>query len=408
MMSRASILLAGLVVTGCATRLPPVPLNEFQSGDMESVRQFFEEQVYTGDIASGALFLNGLAQIELLMGYTDDAWRHFRTAGRVMGNWQTSGSETFNAIVGSESSKTWKGDPYEKAMNCYYTGLLYLLRGESDNARAAFKKGILSDGESTEEEYQADFALLFWLAGRMSLHMGLKAEAEDYFREAREARRFASEHGAMGGPTNFVLENPGFGNLICMVDMGLGPEKYATGHGGSMAAFRPRANRERLAEIFINGESLGHTEIMTDLYYQAVTRGGTEMEGIREGKAVFKTAAGVSGVILMNEGLSRGGSDEAFFVGLGLLLISLLTDSSADVRHWTILPETVQVLTADVPPGEHDLRLEFLDEGGRAIPHLEQEWTIEVPSDGEGVYLFRSLPGLDRPQEPQGSQGERQ
>jgi hypothetical protein len=400
MSRRPAIILIGLLAAGCATRLPPVPLYEFRAGELEVVRVFFEEQVREGDVASGALFLNGLAQIELLMGETEDAWRHFRTAGRVMGNWQTSGSETFNAIVGSESSKTWKGDPYEKAMNAYYTGLLYLMRGEPDNARAAFKKGILADGETSEEKYQADFALLFWLAGRMSMHLGLRDEAADYFEEARQARAFAVAHGALGSSSNRFLENPGAGNLICLVDMGLGPEKYAAGQGGAMAAFRPRGNRERWVEMYLNGQSLGRTEVMTDLYYQAVTRGGTEMEGIRQGKAVFKSVTGITGVILVNEGLKKSGDKgrDQVLVGLGFMLLSMLTDSSADVRHWTILPETVQVLTAEVPPGEHELRLEFMDDGGREIPHLAQDWTVEVPPDGEGIYLFRSLPGLDSPQ----------
>lgn len=396
MFSRPALLLC-VLAPACATRLPPVPLLKFQSGELESVRVFFEEQVEEGDVASGALFLNGLAQIELLMGNTDTAWRYFSTAGRVMGNWQTSGGEAFGAIVGSESSKTWKGDPYEKAMNAYYTGLLYLLRGEPDNARAAFKKGILADAESNDELYRADFALLFWLVGRMSMHMGLADEAASYFTEARQARAFAFAHGSVGSPTNHVLENPGAGNLICLVDVGLGPEKYATGDGGSLAAFRPRHNTERESEIYLDGESLGRTEIMTDLYYQAATRGGTEMEGIRQGKAVLKTLTGVGGDVLLNEGLNNSGSEgiNQTLIGLGLLLVSISTDSRADVRHWTILPETVQVLAAEVPPGEHHLRLEFLDRHGLEIPDLSQEWTVEVPVDGEGIYLFRSLPGLD-------------
>jgi hypothetical protein len=231
----------------------------------------------------------------------------------------------------------------------------------------------------------------------MSMHMGLADEAASFFTEARQARAFAFAHGSVGSPTNHVLENPGAGNLILLVDVGLGPEKYATGDGESLAAFRPRHNTEREAEVFFNGESLGRTEIMTDLYYQAVTRGGTEMEGIRQGKAVFKSLTGVGGVVLLNEGLNNSGSQgtNQTLIGLGLLLVSMLTDSRADVRHWTILPETVQVLAAEVPPGEHELRLEFLDMHGLEIPELSQEWTVDVPADGEGIYLFRSLPGLD-------------
>jgi hypothetical protein len=83
-------------------------------------------------------------------------------------------------------------------------------------------------------------------------------------------------------------------------------------------------------------------------------------------------------------------------VGGSLLLLGLLTSTSADVRHWPTLPSTVQVLTADVPPGTHQLRIEFLDSAGRPLHDLEQTWTVDVPERGESWYLFRSLPGLDR------------
>ena len=56
-----TVLFVSLLATACATRLPPVPLHEFQAGELEPVRVFFEEQVEDGDVASGALFLNGLA-----------------------------------------------------------------------------------------------------------------------------------------------------------------------------------------------------------------------------------------------------------------------------------------------------------------------------------------------------------
>ena len=63
-----------------------------------------------------------------------------------------------------------------------------------------------------------------------------------------------------------------------------------------------------------------------------------------------------------------------------------------DSRHWATLPSTVHVLTADLPPGEHQLRVEFLDEGGRIIPPFQQTWLVDVPEGGESIYHFRSLP----------------
>ncbi len=395
---RAFLLLLTLLLGACAVQQPPVPMRRFAAGDVAAVKKFFQEQVEQGDEENLALVLNGLAQTELLLGDGEAAWRHFQTAGRIMGNWQTSGGEVYGALLGSESSKTWKGDPYEKAMNAFYTGLLFLWRGEPDNARAAFKKGILADGESADEKYQADFTLLFWLAGRMSQLMGLSGDARDFFAEARKADEFSRKNGSRGSVPNALLDDPGRGNLVCLVEVGLGPEKYASGSQNELARFRPRWHPAHGARLFLDGRELPPPAVLADVDYQARTRGGTEMDGIRGGKAVFKTAAAVGGVVALSQSVDRRGriNEGAAIVGGSLLLLSALTSTEADVRHWPTLPSTVQVLAVDAAPGSHRLRIEFTDDRGRPLADLTQEWTVDVPDQGESYYLFRSLPGLDR------------
>jgi tetratricopeptide (TPR) repeat protein len=390
-----------LMLNACSGGVPPVPMGSFLDGDLPQVREFFDEQIREGDQQSAALFLNGLAQIEMLDGNLEKARRNFRQAGQVMGNWAVSSGEAFSAIVGSESSKIWRGDPHEKAMNAYYTGLLYWMLGEPDNARAAFKSGILADAESDEGEAQVDFALLYWLAGRMSTLMGLSSEAEQYFEEARQAREFAISHGARPNQTDSILADPAKGSLVCLVDIGIGPVKEVGGPQGHLAVVTPRPSEVESAEFFIDGESLGQSELLVDLNYQATTRGGKAMEGIRKGKAVLKTVTGVGGAILLSEGLDGHSSDrgEKTAIGLGLLAFSLFMRAEADVRTWETLPNSVHVLVADVPPGEHELELVFRGRLGNELPALSQTWTVEVPANGEGVYFFRSLPGLDRVEE---------
>lgn len=378
-----------------------MPMDHFQNGDLPFVRQFFDEQLREGDQQSAALFLNGLAQIEMLEGNLEKARHNFRQAGQVMGNWAISSGEAFSAIVGSESSKTWRGDPHEKAMNAYYTGLLYWMFGEHDNARAAFKSGILADAESDEGDAQVDFALLYWLAGRMSIRMGLLSEAEDYFAEALQAREFAISHGARVGWSDSILANPRQGSLICLVDIGIGPIKEVGGPQGHMAVVTPRPSDVESAEFFIDGASVGRSQLLVDLNYQATTRGGESMEGIRKGKAILKTATGVGAAILLSEGLDGHSSDrgEKTAIGLGLLAFSLFMRAEADVRTWETLPDSVHALVADVPPGEHELTVVFRGRNGDELPGLSQTWSVEVPIEGEGVYFFRSLPGLVRTEE---------
>jgi tetratricopeptide (TPR) repeat protein len=396
---RAALLLACLPLGSCAIEQPPVPMQQFVHGDLQPVTEFARERLQTGPVENRALVLDVLAQCELMQGDTEAAWRDFFAAAQIMGNWQVSGGEEVAAIVGSEGSKTYKGDPYEKAMNAFYLGMCFLWRGEPDNARASFKKGILADAESSDEKYQADFTLLFWLAGRMSRLMGLPQEAADFYNEARTADEFSREHGSRGDSPNPLLQDPERGNLMVLCECGMGPEKYAAGDQGELARFRPRWHPAARAQAWLDGKLIGPGYMLVDVDYQARTRGGTEMEGIRKGKAVFKTAtavAGVTALALAAGDHSNAGARDKAIAGFGLLLLSALTSSSADVRHWPTLPSTVQGIAIETTPGNHTLRIQFLDASGRVLNDLDQSWSVHVPEAGESWYLFRYLPGLDR------------
>lgn len=389
--------LGALLASACAVGQPAVPLNAFAAGDLELVQTFAERELVEGDVENEALVRNVLAQCQLYAGDLEVARREFETAGRIMGSWETGGGEATAAIVGSESSKTYKGDPYEQAMNACYLGLCFLWHGEPDNARAAVKRGILADAEVGDERFQADNALLFWMAGRFSALMG-SPDAAGFFDEARTAHAFAIAHGARGAPDDPVLADPGRGNLVLILECGMGPEKYPDGHQDELARFRPRPHPAVAARASLDGRDLGTASLMLDVDYQATTLGGTAMEGIRKGKAVFKTGSTVAGAVLLHQA-TRSHGDTArtqAIVGGALLFAGLLTSTAADVRHWPTLPSTVHVLTADVAPGPHELVVEFLDAQGRPLPQFRQRTVIEVPPDGEAWHLVRSLPAPPR------------
>ena len=206
-------LLLAALAAGCSISQPSVPVNSYLGGDYGAVAAFAEQEAAEGDFENRAILLNVQGQCELALGDADKARRAFEEAGQIMGTWATSGGEVTAAIVGSESSKIYKGDPYEKAMNAFYLSYCYLLKGEPDNARAALKRGILMDAEVADEKFQADNALLFWMAGRMSRLFGASG-AEDFYQEAQTANTFSIEHGARGETDNAVLASPDQGNLV--------------------------------------------------------------------------------------------------------------------------------------------------------------------------------------------------
>jgi len=388
-----------MLLAACAIDMPAVPMRQFEAGEIQAVATAMEEELQDGAAENAALVHNILGECDLMLGDKDAAWRNFATAGRIMGNWSTSGGEAFSAIVGSESSKTYKGDPYEKSMNAFYLALCFLWRGEPDNARAALKRGILADAEVGDERFRADNPLLFWMAGRMSLLMGMPSDAEGFFNEATKANEWATKHGSRGDVKSAVVGAPSRGNLVVFVECGMGPEKFAAGGMEELARFRPRFSRARGARVLLDGKAVGESVVMCDVDYQARTLGGTEMEGIRKGKAVFKSTALIAGDVLLDSALIGEDDDKARtrgIVGGALIVAGLLTSTAADTRHWATLPSTVQVLCIDADPGPHDLTLEFLDAKGRALADLRQEWSVDVAPDSESYYLFRSLPGLDR------------
>jgi len=398
-MQRA-LLLAALPAAGCGIAQPAVPIDRYLAGDFETVAAFAETEIEEGDEENLALVLNVKGQCELALGQTDAARQAFQRAGQIMGTWATSGSEATAAIVGSESSKTYKGDPYEKAMNAFYLSFCYLMKGEPDNARAAVKRGILSDAEVADEKYQVDNALLFWMAGRLS-RLYDSPDADGFFEEARTANTFALEHGSRGAPDNPVLQDPENGNVVLLLPIGLGPQKYGDGSQEELARFRSQPHPATAARASVDGQSIGRSWILNDVDYQAKTLGGTVMEGIRKGKAVFKTASTTAGIVLLNEGL-RGSNSSSnkerekartkAIVGGGLILLGALTSTAADTRHWPTLPSTVQVITANVPPGEHELLVEFVDGRGNPLPRYRHSLRIAVPEVGEAWFLVPSLP----------------
>lgn len=383
-----------LPAAACAISQPRIPLDRYLAGDLAAVRSVAAREAEHGDVENLALVRNVQAQCELSMGMLDEARDHFAEAARIMGTWAVGGGEVTAAIVGSESSKTYKGDPYEQTMNAFYLAFCDLVYGQPDNARAGLKRGILADAEVGDERYQADNALLFWMAGRMSRLMGKATDAAGFYDEARAANAFALQHGARGEPDNAVLADPERGNFVLLLPIGLGPEKYADGSQEELARFRPRPFPAVAARATVDGQPLGRSWTLVDVDYQARTLGGTAMEGIRKGKAVFKTVSTTAGIVLLDRALSRRGREargEAIAGGV-LLLLGLLTSSSADVRFWPTLPSTVQVIVADLAPGEHSLDVDFLDAGGRPLGWLRHTARIRVPPDGEAWYLLPSLP----------------
>lgn len=237
-----------------------------------------------------------------------------------------------------EDVKDFKGEPFERAMVFYYLGLSYLALGDFENARASFKAGEYQDSLSRAEKYQADFALLNFLAGWAAHCAGRPAAAADSFAAAARYR------------PGLTAPAPG-ANRLTLFEAGGGPIKWAAGAHRQLlkvrAGLAPRLPAPAAPLVKA-----------ADLYHQASTRGGRAVDAVLAGKAVFKEGMLAVGGAMVDLGLAVAHTvkdkddDTAALIGLGFIVSGVAAAiagaaarPAADVRALDVLPHSIFLAT---------------------------------------------------------------
>ena len=376
----AAVLLVAAAVGGCATTqqheqeidVPPEQMNSYLSDKPEELHRLYAKVLTQGERNA---VLNhtraGLAAMQL--GYWDTAERSFDQAllsiEAVYA--ENEDAEKARSIWVKENYKAFKGEPYERAMAYYYRGLLYLREGDYENARASFKGGLLQDTLAQVNTYSQDFALLSFLSGWASHCNGNDDLAETAFEEARE------HNAGLRAPSADA-------RLLLVGETGLAPRKVAVGeYGEALALQRATGFRDQSVDVDMSGGQVGLVEA-EDVFFQANTRGGREVERILEGQAQFKDASDtvgdaalVGGAAATSYGLSSG-NDGAAAAGLAVMAMGLVakgmsaaTRPDADVRTWDNLPDKVHLAAVEADPVPATATAKFLAEGGQPMARRE-------------------------------------
>ena len=349
---------AGVVVVvlggcgGSATQPPQVnqaAIDTYLSDKPAAMHGMFERVVAEGErnrvlnLVRAALTAMEFGHSELAAQTFDEALVTIETIYGGDAN-AAAARSTFTA----EDRKTFRGEPYERAMAFYYRGILYLMEGDYENARASFKSGILQDTLAEQEQYRQDFALLEFLEGWSSQCNG----NGDLASEAYEMAKTHNSEAALPAPGD---------NVLVLADFGHAPVKVATGeHNHLLTIAKNDAEFTPVRTFQLNAEaqSLVNEE---SILWQAQTRGGREFDAILEGKAQFKegaeTVAEVSGAVAQagvtaattglltgNDDMAQVGGTMAIAGGVAALIASTTAQATrpqADTRQWNNLPERV-------------------------------------------------------------------
>lgn len=291
-------------------------------------------------------------------------------------------------LFAREARKTFIGEPYERSMAYFYRGVIYWMDGELDNARACFRSAQFEDSDAENQEYAGDWVLADYLDGFATAK--LAGDGADAFKRAK----------ANAKNINLPEYNPQ-ANVLFIVEFGPGPVKYATGAYGQELRIRER--KSPLVAARINTAGISLPVAPTDnVNFQATTRGGRVMDHVLGNKAEFKAAtdaAGDAGIIsgAILAGAGQGRKSAADEVGLGLLLaglaskaLSASTTPEADTRTWDNLPQFISYATMALPPGQHQVTVEFLEPGDKMASSLTKQITVNIPDAARDKVVFVS------------------
>jgi len=227
--------------------------------------------------------------------------------------------------------------------------------------------------------------LLDYLDGLATLKLG--GDGSDAFKRSEKEARLAK-------PPPYSTN----ANVLFFLEFGPGPFKYATGEYHDELRFGVVASPVDSAQLRVENQTIT-VGPYDDLYFQATTRGGRVMDHILGNKAVFKQTTGVAGTAAIVGGAIAASQNNrtAQNVGLGLMaagiiasIVSAATRPEADVRTWNNLPRFLAFAALALPPGPHQVTVQFRDAAGTALPQFTKVLTVNVPSDGKDKVIFVS------------------
>ncbi|HWP41241.1 MAG TPA: hypothetical protein VNL70_09965 [Tepidisphaeraceae bacterium] len=390
------LLIAVLAAGGCGPSKQQIAVNRaieaYFAGDYAAAQQKLMEAAKKPDenfvLNNLRLGSAALARYDL-----DTAEEAFLRAYEVINSvGVNAGGRTLGAIFVDEKIKIWKGEPFERAMANFYLGLIYDMRQDYANARAAFENALFklrdyadkNDARDQYAEQESNFVIGLMMLGRTWQKLGRDDLARASFDRVRELRPHLA-------PLVDEQRNA-TSNLLLVVEFGHGPQKV-TDFDGSIVGFAPspaEAGAIPPPRVTIDGQPVnleGLTEPPIDLLAMAQDRRWQSIDTIRAIKSAVGSGLIVGGAGATVYGANRGREDTALaglaMIGTGLLLKAT---SQADVRQWEMLPRTVFILPLRVPPGTHELTISFPHAG----PGLHQTWRgIVVPSHGQATYYMR-------------------
>lgn len=357
------------------------------------------------------LYLCELGTCYWAAGDKESAKRIFMEAEVMLrGFYETKSEKKAASYWGLESSKVFKGDPYERSCLYLFLGLLMLDSGDIDNALASFKSAQLADSDVANQLYRSDFGLLQLLEGfcylkrdqedmyaqsinlalssfqqshpqvrsivdRKQTLLGVQVNNDDKKKKNKKTEYDTADklkevnHDLEEAISNVDLSyceavKKNY-NTLLLLWTGKSPVKQRYGEYGESRAIVKRPDKEaNHYELLIDDElCIDGVRGFADISHQATTRGGRQMDNVLANQAAFKSFSSSFGNVMLDTANDVGGYAGLAMLAIGLISkgVSAATKVEADIRCWRLLPEELIIVPLNLKPGKHKIKIEHYD-----------------------------------------------
>lgn len=313
-------------------------------------------------------------------------------------------SRIAGSLALSEEMVQYKGDTFERIFINAYLAMNFLEMGQLDDALVEARRinekylKYRADEKKAFElnSFSKYLSAVIWEANRSyddayiayseahKIDPAISTIREDLIRSAKLARRMeAYKDWKKKFPE--VQESDkwydrGYGELVVIFQQGWGPRKAPDKDGQSLPTLIPVRSQTQQARLNLQNQSYLSRQI-----YDVQT---AAIQTLQEDYGILfaKRVGGIATKAVLADQLRQKNQ------ALGdLAYLALLLTDRADVRQWSFLPQTIQMIRVPLPPGQYVFNLEGLDHSHTPTGEGFESRTVEIKAGQKKFVVWRSL-----------------
>ncbi|MDP8290428.1 MAG: hypothetical protein P9M02_05650 [Candidatus Susulua stagnicola] len=198
-------------------------------------------------------------------------------------------------------------------------------------------------------------------------------------------------------------------NTFLCLELGRGPLKYQTGHYGQLAVFTVKPHKISEIKVFLDDKEFSKNLLLldNDIFFQARTRGGREMDNILKGQAQFKQTTAETSLAFyqasqnIQKQANQMSSANPYYdasgqyaaagilalVSLAIAITSAAANPVADVKHWSLLPGNIIILPFSMKIGTHNIKIDCYSKKGNLLN--SSKFSVEIEEKKDNIFFKR-------------------